>query len=150
MEIKQTLVPFELLGGDFLETAGPPLYDVVLMNPPFEQARDIKHVMHAFHHHLRPGGRLVAIVSTGALYRSDRLAQSFRAMVDEVSPDPDGVALPSGTFDDTGVASLIVQLHKPAVDEPYVPLFAGAVSSTSPNNLTTWRQSDEYPLAPTN
>lgn len=126
LALKQKLTPFELLGSDFLEFAGPPLYDVILMNPPFERASDIRHVLHAFEHHLRPGGRLVAIVSTGALYRSDRLAQSFRALVDEASANPEGIALPSGTFDDTGVAAVIIELTKPALDEPYIALFDAA------------------------
>ncbi len=36
-----------VIESDFLKVAPKPLYDVVLMNPPFDRERDIDHVMHA-------------------------------------------------------------------------------------------------------
>lgn len=52
---------------DFLECWRDPRtreqFDRVLMNPPFEHRQDVKHVQHA-HQFLKPGGRLVAIVSS--------------------------------------------------------------------------------------
>ena len=39
-------------------------FDAVLMNPPFENAADIKHITHALTM-LKPGGRLVAICANG-------------------------------------------------------------------------------------
>ena len=39
-------------------------YDRVVMNPPFANGADIKHIMHA-RRFLRPGGRLVAICAGG-------------------------------------------------------------------------------------
>lgn len=45
----------EILGGEF---------DAICMNPPFENADDIKHIRHAFLM-LKPGGRLVAICANG-------------------------------------------------------------------------------------
>ncbi len=135
LDQKRRLIPFEIVGEDFagyraLDAKGntSACYDVVLMNPPFEKATDIRHVLHAYENHLRPGGRLVAIVSSGALNRTDRLAQTFRALVDESSPNPDGIALPSGTFEDTGVAAVLIQLEKPPIDEPYEPLFPSALA----------------------
>lgn len=132
LETKQSYTPFTLIRDDFLTWSDPdqptPSFDVVLMNPPFERGADIAHVTHAFTHHLRPGGRLVAIVSSGALYRTDRAAQAFRALVDEWSENPDGIALPSGTFEDTGVSAVILELRKPSIDEPYTELFPCAMA----------------------
>ena len=53
---------------DFLEWETVKRFDRVLMNPPFERKQDIAHVKHAFTF-LKPGGRLVSIVSStsGAL-----------------------------------------------------------------------------------
>ena len=39
-------------------------FDRILMNPPFENATDIKHILHALNF-LKPGGRLVAICANG-------------------------------------------------------------------------------------
>lgn len=53
--------------GDFLEMIPEELgglFDVILMNPPFANADDIKHIMHA-KKFLKPGGRLVAICANG-------------------------------------------------------------------------------------
>lgn len=37
-------------------------FDRVVMNPPFTKGQDLKHIAHAFHHWLKPGGRLVSIM----------------------------------------------------------------------------------------
>jgi len=51
----------EIIEGDFLEQNGNlGKFDRVLMNPPFENGTDIKHIKHALTF-LKPGGRLVAI-----------------------------------------------------------------------------------------
>lgn len=47
---------------DFLELPAMPIYDRVLMNPPFSRGIDLKHIDHACQM-LKPGGRLVAICS---------------------------------------------------------------------------------------
>lgn len=49
------------LCADFLEIAPDPVYDRVVMNPPFERGVDQDHVRHA-RRFLRPGGRLAAVV----------------------------------------------------------------------------------------
>ena len=54
-----------VLTGDFLEQNGNlGKFDAVLMNPPFANADDIKHITHAIKF-LKPGGRLVAICANG-------------------------------------------------------------------------------------
>ncbi len=54
---------------DFL-TLGDDLgtFDRIVMNPPFEAASDIRHVLHALKF-LKPGGRLVSIVAAGPRQR---------------------------------------------------------------------------------
>ena len=79
--------------GDFLametaELGGP--FDGVIMNPPFKQWRDIKHIRRALMH-LNPGGRLVAICANGPRQRA--------ALQDDAT---DWIELPSGTFRETG------------------------------------------------
>jgi 16S rRNA G1207 methylase RsmC len=54
------------------------------MNPPFSNGQDIDHVRHAFDL-LADGGRLIAIMSEGTFYRSDKKAVNFRAWLDEHS-----------------------------------------------------------------
>jgi len=44
-------------------------FDRIIMNPPFENADDIKHIQHALHM-LEPGGRLVAICAAGPRQRA--------------------------------------------------------------------------------
>ena len=51
------------------------------MNPPFDRERDIDHVVHALKF-LRPGGRLVSIMSAGTEFRETRKSIAFREMID--------------------------------------------------------------------
>lgn len=75
-------------------------FDVVAMNPPFARQADIRHVMHAAKL-LRPGGRLVSVMSAGVKFRSDNLTRAFRDMVaarnGEIEDLPDGSFKQSGT-----------------------------------------------------
>ncbi|HLX60309.1 MAG TPA: DUF3560 domain-containing protein [Planctomycetota bacterium] len=60
---------FEIRCADFLECNGDlGAFDRILMNPPFENASDIKHILHA-RHMLKPGGRIVAICANGPRQR---------------------------------------------------------------------------------
>lgn len=57
---------FDIRHADFLELQPPELglFDAVVMNPPFENGADIKHIHHALKF-LKPGGRLVALCANG-------------------------------------------------------------------------------------
>jgi hypothetical protein len=66
---------------EFLAMAPEPVYDRVVMNPPFDRLRDVDHVHHALRF-LRPGGRLVAIMSQSAEFSEQRKAVAFRAEVE--------------------------------------------------------------------
>ena len=80
---------------DFLTLEPSPVYDRVVMNPPFARQTDIDHVTHAAKF-LRPGGRLVAIMSTGVTFRQDRKASDFRLMVESHGGAISN--LPAGSF----------------------------------------------------
>lgn len=67
--------------GDFLDCHPLPFYDRVIMNPPFARRADVAHVQHAFGF-LRPGGRLVSVMSAGVTFRRDRLTMEFRGLVE--------------------------------------------------------------------
>jgi hypothetical protein len=65
---------------DFLQH-GILSYDRVIMNPPFSPKQaDIDHVLHAWKF-LVPGGRLVAIMSAGVMFRENKKTVDFRKFV---------------------------------------------------------------------
>lgn len=105
---------FAIVGDDFLEFNGGP-YDRILMNPPFESGADIDHVRHAFNL-LAPGGRLVAIMSEGPFFRSDRKAEAFRQWLESVDGHseklPEGSFAGKDAFRQTGVATRLVTIEK--------------------------------------
>ena len=100
-----------VVGNDFLKTSEK--YDKIVMNPPFEKGQDIDHVMHAYNL-LNGGGRVVAIMSEGPFYRSDKKSENFRKWLDEVG----GISekLPDGSFKtaerSTGVNTRLVVIDK--------------------------------------
>lgn len=74
-------------------------FDAVLMNPPFDRGRDCDHVRHAFSF-LKPGGRLVAVMSAGVEFREDKRTADFRAWVERFGGRFSD--LPPGTFAESG------------------------------------------------
>lgn len=103
---------YNIVGYDFLEyTSGP--YDRIVMNPPFENAQEIDHVLHAFKL-LAPGGRIVSVMSEGPFFRSDKKSEAFRNFVDNYGYSEQ---LPQGSFlksrNSTGVNTRIVVIEKP-------------------------------------
>ena len=99
---------------DFLamEFAEGERFDRVVMNPPFAHNADVEHVTTAYGV-LKPGGRLVAIMSAGVEFREDKVHKLFRKLLAETG----GIVarLPSGTFKEagTGVRAIIVQMNRP-------------------------------------
>jgi protein-L-isoaspartate O-methyltransferase len=101
VEINATLaasleqVADETICGDFLEQNGNlGTFDRIVMNPPFQNGADIKHIQHAMKM-LKPGGRLVAICANGPRQQSTLkpLAENSRGWYEE---------LPAGTFASQG------------------------------------------------
>ncbi|WP_428029762.1 methyltransferase [Ancylobacter sp.] len=103
---------------DFLGADPVPVYDRVVMNPPFAKQADIAHVMHAAGF-VRPGGRLVSVMGAGVSFRQDRRASEFRAFIARQGGSIE--ALPDESFRDSGtsVNAVIVSLDVPAaLSEP--------------------------------
>lgn len=106
----------DCIRNDFLETSdggGSPFWDRVVMNPPFERGQDVDHVRHAYAA-LKPGGRLVAIMSAGTFFRTDRKSQEFRdwmaGLNHESSKLPDDAF--KSAFRSTGVSTWLVVIEK--------------------------------------
>jgi SAM-dependent methyltransferase len=101
--------PETIISGDFLEMdngeARCGVFDVILMNPPFENGADIKHILHA-RSFLKPGGRLVAICANGP-----RRAEKLRPLASIWEP------LRDGTFADQGtnVRTVLLAMETPEV-----------------------------------
>lgn len=95
------------LGMDWLDH-----FDRVVMNPPFENGKDIAHVTHAFKF-LADGGRLVAIMSPAWQTKQDKKSAAFRALVNEFGHIAE--KLEPGAFKESGtnVATVIVILNRP-------------------------------------
>ena len=97
---------------DFLSVVPTGDFDAVVMNPPFRAGQDIIHTLHAYEF-LKPGGRLVGIVSGGVTFRSDKRTVAFRSWLDDNGCIVD--ELEPGTFKESGtqVKSLMVLVRRP-------------------------------------
>lgn len=85
--------------GDFLQCTPETLwgsFDRILMNPPFANADDIKHIRHALAF-LKPGGKLVAICANGP-----RQNAQLRPLVEQHGGEWED--LPPNTFGESGTA----------------------------------------------
>ncbi|SIQ71566.1 Methyltransferase small domain-containing protein [Aeromonas sp. RU39B] len=106
---------YPLVGTDFMATEAKGDYDAVIMNPPFSNDMDIDHVRHAYDH-LKPGGRLVAIVSSMAGERSNRKNKAFLVWLESLGAEQE--VMPEGAFKDslnpTSVRTKIITISKPA------------------------------------
>ncbi len=88
---------------DFLDAAGAdPKYDKIVMNPPFENGSDIKHIRHALGL-LKPGGRLVAICANGPRQQAQLRPMAVKWRT-----------LPPDTFAGTGVNAALLVIEKEA------------------------------------
>lgn len=102
---------------DFMDFEGKD-YDRIVMNPPFENGQDIDHVRRAYDK-LKPGGRVVAIMSEGTFFRGDKKATEFREWLDDKGTSE---KLPEGSFKTadrpTGVNARMVIIDKPVGQKP--------------------------------
>jgi phospholipid N-methyltransferase len=87
---------YEVWNDDFLKCTPEDLgtFHAIVMNPPFANADDIRHIEHA-RQFLKPGGRLVAICANGP-----RQNDKLRPMVEDNGGEWHD--LPAGTFKDSG------------------------------------------------
>lgn len=102
-----------LIDRDFTEHSGQ--YDRIVMNPPFEKGQDAQHVRHAYER-LKPGGRIVAVMSAGPFFRGDNKSSEFRDWLDSVGGTvedlPEGSFAGKDAFRQTGVNTRLVVIDK--------------------------------------
>lgn len=120
---------FEVDGEDFMAADLEPLFDRVVMNPPFARSQGPAHVRRAMEM-LKPGGRLVAILPNGIVQRQDRLHADLRR---EILMNGTIVPLPDDTFRDVGtmVRTVLVTYVKPAAKIQQVRTTAQPEQATS-------------------
>lgn len=97
-----------LFSGDFLAMDPADIggtFDAVIMNPPFKQGRDIKHILHA-RGMLAPGGVVVSLCYAGA-----RQSAFLRPLVDSWEE------LPAGSFRESGTAADVAMITMMAKKE---------------------------------
>jgi 23S rRNA A1618 N6-methylase RlmF len=83
-------------------------YDAVIMNPPFSE--EIDHIKHAYKT-LKAGGKLISITSPSWTFNNNRKSQEFREWFESVGGEI-LEELESGTFEMTGVKTLIIEINK--------------------------------------
>ncbi len=85
-------------------------FDRIVMTPPFALQADIEHVNHAFEL-LKPGGRLVSIMSNSVTFRSNKKTNDFRKLIDD---NGYYLELPEDSFYTSGtrVRTILVVLNK--------------------------------------
>ena len=86
-------------------------FDRILMNPPFEKQSCIDHVTTAFSL-LADGGTLVAIMSSGVMFRENKKTVAFRESIlnnyaDVIENNPEGSFKESGTMVNTVMVRLV-------------------------------------------
>lgn len=103
---------------DFLAAEPAPVYDRIVMNPPFAKQADMAHVAHAAQF-LKPGGRLVSVMSSSVTFRTDARSEEFRAALS--SREHWQESLPTGSFKDSGttVNAIIVSFDDRATGLPW-------------------------------
>lgn len=105
---------------DFLTVKPEPVFDRVLMNPPFSGGRDMAHITHALGF-LKPTGRLVAISSTSWQDGKTAKEAEFRALVESLKQGVEQI--PRGAFRESGtdVPTVLLTLKAPAKSQAALP-----------------------------
>ena len=82
------------------------------MNPPFEKGADAAHIQHAYEQ-LKPGGRLVAIASSGGGRGREKFDSWIEQQGGTIEENPAGSFAGSDAFRQTGVKTRLIVLDKP-------------------------------------
>ena len=97
-----------VIGNDLLTAETAPIYDAVVMNPPFSE--ECEHIKRAFDF-LRPGGSLVAVCSSSIQWKSTRKYEQFRDWLSEHTHSIDECG---AKFEMTGVHTVLLVVDKAA------------------------------------
>lgn len=101
-----------LIGDDFMAAEPQPIYDKIIMNPPFSRNQDIDHVRRAYEW-LKDDGELVAIMSMHWTFANDKKSVEFREWAERVEC-LEMQRLERGEFAESGtnIAAVIVRICK--------------------------------------
>jgi hypothetical protein len=97
---------------EFLTDGIPQLrFDRIVANPPFTNNQDIDHVMHMLTM-LKPGGRLVSVMSTSWTFGMQKKQVAFRELMDELNAEIN--TIPVGMFKSSGtnIATCYIVIDK--------------------------------------
>ena len=97
-----------VIGNDLLTATTAPIYDAVVMNPPFSE--ECEHIKRAFDF-VRPGGSLVAVCSSSIQWKSTRKYEQFRDWLSEHTHSIDECG---AKFEMTGVHTVVLVMDKAA------------------------------------
>ncbi len=90
------------VGGDFMKLPPTPVYNAIIMNPPFSNKGAELHIEHAWMC-LKPGGRIVALVGSGSEKWVDEEFMGHVFVKDEMKK----------AFKETPVTTFLYLIHKP-------------------------------------
>jgi predicted RNA methylase len=133
--------PRSVTEADFLTLPPRPVYDRVIMNPPFARGADVRHVLHALRF-VKPGGRLVAVMLPASASRGNAEARQLSALMKDYEgwfeAVEDGAFARAGTH--VAVAVAVIQPPSPSSQRPGEPI---RVTTDS----TNWRERLFNPVA---
>lgn len=134
-----------LIGSDCLDYKNQ-IYQVIVMNPPFENLADIDHVQHCFNNLLADGGRLVSIMGESAFFRQDKKALAFRAWLAELGGSI--VDIPAGAFKEsgTGVKTRMIIVDKPEGETSPTTTAEQAIAQAVAQGILPEAQEGDDPL----
>ena len=94
-------------------------FDRIIMNPPFSNRLDAKHICKAFKEHLKIYGIMVAIHSSGIVSATDKYSREFQELCNKYMVERIEVA--SGEFKESGkgtnIQTIITKLQKNKYEE---------------------------------
>lgn len=103
-----------VVGTDFEAFDSHDQYDAIVMNPPWSGGADVRHVMRAYGM-VKPGGRLVALMSMHPSFAQDKASQAFRAWMEHMGATAEKI--PASDFASQwmsgGIPSWLVHVEKP-------------------------------------
>lgn len=97
-----------VIADDLMDTEVNPVYDAVIMNPPFSE--ECEHIQRAFGF-VRPGGSLVAVCSNSIQWKSTRKYEQFR---DWLAEHTHSITESKASFEMTGVNTVVLVMDKAA------------------------------------
>lgn len=100
---------YRIIGPDLFELEPQPVYDAVLMNPPFSE--ECRHIQHAFQF-LNPGGTLAAVCSVRVRQSDKKEYVEFRGWLQQYRHH--FIALAKIDFEMTGMQVLLLQIQRAA------------------------------------